>query len=142
MPTSTSTRTPITEPAATAAAERSSRFAALSTATVTRPPRAASASALIRDGPTTSLATRMSSTPASIMTIASHAVAVETPMAPASTWRRAIWGALCVFVCGRRLFPARSMWPAITAMFWRAMSRSSRSAGVSSSLRLRPIAAR
>ena len=97
------------EPAAVAAAERSSRFGVLSTATVTRAPRAASASALILAGPTTSLATSTSSMPASIMTIASQAVAVETPIAPASTWRREIWGALWVFVCGRRCFPALCM---------------------------------
>ena len=44
--------------------------------------------------------------PASAITSASPSFATCTPTAPASTCRCAIWGSLCVFVCGRTVTPA------------------------------------
>ena len=57
---------------------------------------ASEASSAIFAGCETVLTTKMSSRPASASTAASHTVAVDRPPAPASTWRLASSGLLCV----------------------------------------------
>ncbi len=85
MPTSTSIRTSSRLPTSRTARSSSSQLRGSSTATVKRPCRLARARARILSLPPTWLAIKTSSMPARLMTIASQTVAVQTPMAPAST---------------------------------------------------------
>ena len=83
-------------PALTAAADSAAALSASSAATRIRRPAASSASRRILAGCDTVLTTKMSSSPAAASTAASHTVAVDSPPAPASTWRLASSGLLCV----------------------------------------------
>ena len=78
---------------------------------------------------------RMPRTRASASASASPMVAQEAPSAPAAIRRLAISGDLCDLACGRSDTPCRLAHAAIVAMFWSRMSRSTMSAGVSTSSR-------
>ena len=138
-PTSSSISTASREPASTAARSRASTFRASSTATVIRCRAASAASAATLSGWTTWFATRTSSIPASAITCASQTVAQATPIAPASHWSTASSGDLCTLMCGRNSAGSSRNRSAMIAMFRFATSRSSRSAGVVTSSRARPI---
>ena len=98
MPVSTSISTPTVLLAARAAAAMSATFTASSTATITSADRASSASAATFSRPAMVLTTKMLSRPLRTITIASHTVAVEMPIAPASICRRASSGLLCTLI--------------------------------------------
>ena len=68
--------------------------------------------------------------PASARTIASQTVAVESPMAPASTWSRPRPGLLWTLMWGRISAGSSRMRAAILSMFRFAAGRSRTSAGV------------
>ena len=57
--------------------------------------------------------------PAPAMTSASPSFATCTPAAPASSWMRAIWGSLWVFVCGLTVTPvSRGPKEALADVVW------------------------
>ena len=109
--------------------DRSSAFAASSTATVTRAEPAISREQAIRSAPTTSFAIRRSATPPAASALASQTVAVVTPIAPRSTWSAATWGDLCVFACGAA-WSARWTSACIRSRLRSSASRRSSRAGV------------
>ena len=76
--------------------------------------------------------------PPSTMTSASETLAQVTPMAPSSIWRRAIHGDLWPLECGRQSLPPAAMAVDRRRTFASKRSRSSSSAGVSSSPRVMP----
>ncbi|MBA7689281.1 hypothetical protein ES703_97787 [subsurface metagenome] len=78
--------------------------------------------------------------PARLITIASHTVAVHTPMAPASTWSFASSTDFCTLMCGRSSAGIVLMRSAMKAMLRLATSRSRISAGVTRSCRFLPMA--
>ena len=133
-------KTPSRVPAAWAAADRASALAASSTATITSARPASSASARSLSGPATVLTTKMWSSPESTRTIASHTVATDSPIAPASTCSRLSCGLLWTLMCGRIFAGMVVSRPAIVAMFRFAAGRSRMSAGVTTSDRCRPMA--
>ena len=128
-------------PATRAAFAMSAALAASSTATITSPSRPSAAMAASFSGPATVLTMKMLSSPERIITTASHTVAVEMPIAPASTCMRASSGLLCTLMCGRIFAGMPSSRCAIFSMFRRAAARSRISAGVTTWLRDFPIAA-
>src|SRR5205809_1372793 len=76
----------------------------------------------------------MSSNPSRTINSASPILATVIPLAPDRTCIRAMSGILCVFVCGLRLSPWREQYSAISFRFLSRISRSTTTAGVSSSL--------
>ena len=72
------------------------------------------------------------------MTSASETLAQVTPMAPSSIWRRAIHGDLWPLEWGRQSLPPAAMAADSRRTFASNRSRSSSSAGVSSSPRVIP----
>src|SRR6266436_45864 len=130
-PTSTSTRTLSTLPAAAMAWPSSRTLSGLSTTTSVSAACARTPISLpIFSGPTTSVVMRILRMPAAAITSASPTLAQQMPTAPAAIWRRAISGHLCVFECGRSFLPTAFTWAAILAMFRSKRSRSRSSAGV------------
>ena len=139
MPTLSSTTTGISTPTAWAAAPSSSSVAVLSTAILTLAWRCSAAMRAYFCAPTTWLAIRMSRTPAATITSASPGFAQVTPSAPASIILWAIAGIFMPFVCGRQFTPASLKLSISSAMLRSNISRSTHSAGVSSSSFARPI---
>src|SRR5262245_29392127 len=136
-PTSTSTSTLSTLPAAAMACPSSRTLSTLSTtAMVSAACSSAARRRAIFSGPTTSVVMRMLRMPAAAITSASPTLAQQMPTAPAAIWRRAISGHLCVFEWGRSFLPAAFTCAAILAMFRSKRSRSRRRAGVGISLRV------
>ncbi len=129
MPTSYSTSTCTTRPAAMAAEESAATCDASSTATVSRTSRG---SAMTRErlGAPTGGCAQNRSRHTVAMTSSSRGVAQVSPVAPAATCRRATADALCVFTCGRSAMPCDAAYAAALAMLCDSRSRSTTAAGV------------
>src|SRR5262250_1704501 len=136
-PTSTSTSTLSTLPAAAMACPSSRTLSTLSTtAMVSGACSSTPKRRRIFSGPTTSVVMRMLRMPAAAITSASPTLAQQMPTAPAAIWRRAISGHLCVLEWGRSFLPADFTCAAILAMLRSKRSTSRSSAGVGISLRV------
>jgi hypothetical protein len=90
-------------------------------------------------GPTIWLAIRISRMPFAASTSASPSLAQATPVAPASSSFRMISSVFCPLVCGRQLTPLARQISATRPIFASIMSRSTRSAGVSTAVLGAPI---
>ena len=76
---------------------------------------------------------RILSTPLATIASASLSLAQQMPIDPVASWYFAIAAHLCVFACGRLGRPYFFSAACIVAMFFSILSRSTQSAGVSSS---------
>ena len=133
MPVLTSITTRRLRPAALAASASSATFCALSTDTITS---VFSGSAINRRtlmSPTIWLAINMSVMPAAASTSASPSLAQVTPIAPAAICFLAISTVLWLLTWGRQSTPATRQAAATCAILASMTSRSTSSAGVSSS---------
>src|SRR2546421_9752515 len=129
MPISSSTYTSSFAPEASS----SRRLSRLSTHTPSRARFESAARRASFGAPTTSLETSTSSMPPSTIASASETFWQQTPIAPAATWRFAISGHLWVLAWAR----TRTSWPRRefprVLRFFSKLSRSTSSAGVSTS---------
>ena len=137
-PTSSSTNTSRQVPAACVASASCCTCSGWSAHTPSRMRPASCAARRALAMPTSSLVTRMSSMPAAASASASPSFWQHTPWAPAAIWRCASAAHLWALACGRTRTPAWRASPCTRAMLASITSRSTSSAGVSTSAKGRP----
>ena len=121
-------------PAASAAADRSRAFSAVSVAWTNAGHHFRRCIARrILNGVTLLVVISSRSIPCSKSASASLTFATQIPTEPVSSCRRAMAGVLCVLACGRLAMPLRSIVRCIVARFASSASRSTTSDGVSRS---------